>query len=89
MSLLGTLLRNNRPDEAKYAWNQPNLTAPDTLVITSHEFADEGTLAKLHGGTRVGGENLSPGLAWSEPFTDSGYLLAQSVNPDGLWITAS
>jgi GNAT superfamily N-acetyltransferase len=26
------------------------------------------------------------GLAWSEPFTDSGYLLAQSINPDGLWI---
>jgi GNAT superfamily N-acetyltransferase len=26
-------------------------------------------------------------LAWSEPFTDCGYLLAQSINPDGLWIT--
>ena len=75
MSLLGTLLRNNRPDEAKYAWNQPNLTAPDTLVITSHEFADEGTLAKLHGGTRVGGENLSPGLAWSEPPAGTAELL--------------
>lgn len=26
------------------------------------------------------------GLAWAEPFTDSGYLLAQSVTSDGLWI---
>jgi GNAT superfamily N-acetyltransferase len=26
-------------------------------------------------------------LAWAEPFTDSGYLLAQSITPDGLWIT--
>ncbi len=26
------------------------------------------------------------GLAWAEPFTDSGYLLAQSIAPDGLWI---
>jgi hypothetical protein len=26
------------------------------------------------------------GLAWAEPFTDSGYLLAQSITPDGLWI---
>jgi GNAT superfamily N-acetyltransferase len=26
------------------------------------------------------------GLAWAEPFTDSGYHLAQSVAPDGLWI---
>jgi hypothetical protein len=25
-------------------------------------------------------------LAWSEPFTDTGYLLAQSVNSDGLWV---
>ena len=26
------------------------------------------------------------GLAWAEPFTDGGYLLAQSITPDGLWI---
>jgi hypothetical protein len=26
------------------------------------------------------------GLAWAEPFTDSGYLLAKFVAPDGLWI---
>ena len=26
-------------------------------------------------------------LAWAEPFTDSGYLLARSIAPDGLWIT--
>lgn len=31
--------------------------------------------------------NVTPaGLAWSEPFTDSGYLLAQSITSDGLWI---
>jgi len=27
------------------------------------------------------------GQAWAEPFADSGYLLAHSVAPDGLWIT--
>lgn len=27
------------------------------------------------------------GLAWAEPFTDSGYVLAQSITPEGLWIT--
>ena len=26
------------------------------------------------------------GLAWAEPFTDRGYLLARSMAPDGLWI---
>jgi hypothetical protein len=25
-------------------------------------------------------------LAWAEPFTDSGYLLARSVAPSGMWI---
>jgi GNAT superfamily N-acetyltransferase len=34
--------------------------------------------------------NVKPAsLAWSEPFTDSGYLLAQSIVPDGLWIAKS
>jgi hypothetical protein len=27
------------------------------------------------------------GQGWAEPFTDNGYLLAQSMTPDGLWIT--
>jgi hypothetical protein len=26
------------------------------------------------------------GLAWAEPFTDSGYLLARSVATNGMWI---
>ena len=26
------------------------------------------------------------GLAWAEPFTDRGYLLAQSIAPDGFQI---
>lgn len=26
-------------------------------------------------------------LAWAEPFTDSGYLLARSIAPNGIWIT--
>lgn len=25
-------------------------------------------------------------LAWAEPFTDSGYLLASSMAPNGIWI---
>ena len=75
MTVLGTLLRNSRPDERKYAWNQPNLAAPDTLEITSRDFTDGGTLGPRHSGSRVGGENLSPHLAWSEPPTGSAELL--------------
>jgi hypothetical protein len=75
VSVLGTLLRNKRPDERTHAWNQTNLTAPDTLEITSRDFTDSGALAPRHTGTRVGGENLSPHLAWSEPPAGSAELL--------------
>lgn len=65
MTVLGTLLRNHRPAERNYAWNQTNLTAPDTITITSRDFTNDGTLVPRHSGTRVGGENVSPQLAWS------------------------
>jgi hypothetical protein len=66
VTLLGTLLRNRRPDERNYAWNQKNLVGPDTLEITSQDFTDGGTLASRHMGKRVKGENTSPHLAWSQ-----------------------
>ena len=65
MSVLGTLLRDRRPDERNHAWNQTNLTAPDTIAIHSRDFTDAGTLAQQHAGARVKGENLSPHIAWS------------------------
>jgi DNA-binding MarR family transcriptional regulator len=67
MALLGTLLRNHRPDERNYAWNHPRLTALDAIEVTSSDFTDEHPLDTRHAGKRVGGENLSPHLAWSKP----------------------
>jgi len=67
VTLLGTLLRNRRPDERNHAWNQPNLRAPETLEVTSSDVADGGSLPRRHAGRRVGGQNVSPQLAWSEP----------------------
>jgi phosphatidylethanolamine-binding protein (PEBP) family uncharacterized protein len=64
MPVLGTLLRNRRPQESTYAWNLPSLTAPQSLTITSRDFSDDATLSLRHSGTRVGGQNLSPHLAW-------------------------
>jgi hypothetical protein len=75
VNLLGTLLRNRRPDERTYAWNQPHLVGPDTLEITSRDFTDAGTLVPRHSGKRVGGENVSPHLAWSEPPAGTAELL--------------
>ena len=67
MAVLGTILRNKRPDERTYAWNQANLAAPDTLEIISRDFTDMASLPAPHWGSRAGGENVSPHLAWSEP----------------------
>lgn len=75
MTLLGTLLRNKRPAERNYAWNLTNLSAGDTLEITSRDFTDEGTIPTRHSGSRVGGENLSPHLTWSAPPAGTAELL--------------
>jgi hypothetical protein len=75
MAVLGTLLRNKRPDERNFAWNQANLSAPDTITLTSRDFTDAGTLDKRYSGSRVGGENLSPHLAWSGSTSGSAELL--------------
>ena len=75
MTILGSLLRTKRPDEATYAWNQPNLSAPDTIELSSHDFTDAGVLLPRHSGRRVRGENVSPHLAWSEPPAGTAELL--------------
>ncbi|MEY9855477.1 phosphatidylethanolamine-binding protein (PEBP) family uncharacterized protein [Catenulispora sp. GAS73] len=75
MTILGTLLRDKRPDEATYAWNQPNLSAPDTIQLSSHDFTDAGVLLPRHSGRRVRGENVSPHLAWTEPPAGTAELL--------------
>lgn len=75
MALLGTLLRNRRPAQSSHAWNQANLAAPETIEITSRDFTDGGSLAQRHTGKRVGGENLSPHLAWDELPTGPAELL--------------
>ena len=75
MTLLGSLLRNRRPDESNHAWNRPNLTAPDSIRIASADFTDGGVLVPRHMGGRVGGENLSPQLAWGDSPAGCGELL--------------
>jgi phosphatidylethanolamine-binding protein (PEBP) family uncharacterized protein len=75
MPVLGTLLRNRRPRESTYAWNLPNLAGPQTLTITSRDFTDNATMPPQHSGTRVGGKNLSPHLAWSRPPAETTELL--------------
>jgi phosphatidylethanolamine-binding protein (PEBP) family uncharacterized protein len=65
MAVIGKLLRKTRADPARSAWNAPNLAGPETLDVTSKSFADGAAIPLPHAGTRLGGADLSPPLAWS------------------------
>jgi phosphatidylethanolamine-binding protein (PEBP) family uncharacterized protein len=65
MAVIGKLLKNVRADEARSAWNQPNLSGPETLTVTSVAFKDGAAIPLPHAGRRLGGVDLSPQLAWS------------------------
>jgi Raf kinase inhibitor-like YbhB/YbcL family protein len=64
LGILGTLLKNRRAGEAKLAWNLAALAGPEALELCSLDFEHNGTIPAAHAGRRVGGENLSPTLAW-------------------------
>jgi hypothetical protein len=82
VGVVGTLLKNRRAGEAKLAWNLPNLSAPETLVLTSDAFADGEAIPAEHAGKRAGGKNLSPQLSWNAPPAGTAELLL--VAPGGL-----
>jgi phosphatidylethanolamine-binding protein (PEBP) family uncharacterized protein len=65
MAVIGKLLKNARADEARSAWNRPNLLGPETLTVTSEAFKDGAAIPLPHAGKRLGGSDLSPPLAWS------------------------
>ncbi|MFD0019885.1 YbhB/YbcL family Raf kinase inhibitor-like protein [Streptomyces sp. NPDC058382] len=67
MSLLGRLLSNRRAGERHLAWNLPNLLGPEQPTLTSRDFSDGGTLPPAHCAKNIGGDDLSPHLAWTPP----------------------
>lgn len=75
MTLLGTLLRDRRAGEAHTAWNRPNLRGSDALTVTSRHFDDGATMPLEHASARVGGQDLSPHLAWTAPPPTTAQLL--------------
>jgi hypothetical protein len=55
------------------------------MLVTGHRSPSAGYRPQLARSARHA--DVAPsGLAWAEPFTDSGSLLAQSIVPDGQWI---
>lgn len=65
MSPLGRLLRNRRAGETHLAWNMPNLQGPEVLTLTSRNFDDGGAIPLQHCAKPIGGDDLSPHLAWT------------------------
>ncbi|WP_433591298.1 YbhB/YbcL family Raf kinase inhibitor-like protein [Nocardia sp. CA-145437] len=65
MAVIGKILRNRRATAAELAWGRANLGAGDVFEVTSTDFAHEARLDIRHTMRRVGGQDLSPALAWS------------------------
>ena len=63
MSLLGRLLANRRAGEADMAWNLPALHGPESLTLTSQDFGD--SLSLTNCAKFIGGQDVSPHLAWN------------------------
>lgn len=75
MTLLGRLLKNRRAGEAHLAWGLPNLRGPELLTVSSQDFEDGGPMPRAHTAKQIGGDNLSPRLAWSAPPPGTAQLL--------------
>jgi Raf kinase inhibitor-like YbhB/YbcL family protein len=80
-ALLGRVLRNRRAGDAKLAWNQPGLEAPDTITLTSPAFDDGGEMPVSSAGKGVGA-NVSPPLAWRGVPDDVAELVLIVEDPD-------
>ncbi|MFI1920343.1 YbhB/YbcL family Raf kinase inhibitor-like protein [Nocardia sp. NPDC020380] len=75
MSVLGRLLHNRRAGDTHTAWNLPNLHGPELLTLTSRHFGHGEAMPKAHCGKNIGGDNLSPHLAWTPPPAATAQLL--------------
>ncbi|MEV1069952.1 YbhB/YbcL family Raf kinase inhibitor-like protein [Streptomyces sp. NPDC050263] len=75
MTLLGRILNNRRAGETHAAWNLPNLQGPELLTLTSRHFGDGDSIPLEHCLKNIGGDNLSPHLAWTPPPAGTAQLL--------------
>jgi len=66
----------------RLAWDTEELRSPETLVVTSPDFADGGPIPRIHAGVRLGGQELSPALAWSGVPSGTAELLLVIEDPD-------
>jgi hypothetical protein len=75
MSLLGRVLNNRRAGETHTAWNLPNLQGPELLALTSQHFGHGDAMPLEQCAKHIGGDDLSPQLAWTPPPPGTAQLL--------------
>lgn len=82
MTLLGRLLKNRRAGETHTAWNLPNLQGPELLTLTSRHFDDGDAIPPEHCAKTIGGDDLSPHLAWTPlpPGTAQFLLVVEDID---------
>ena len=75
MTLLGRLLNNRRAGDAHTAWNLPNLQGPELLTLTSRQFSHGDAIPLENCARHIGGDDLSPHVAWTTPPSGTAQLL--------------
>ena len=66
----------------KLAWDAESLHSPEALTLTSPDFTDGEPIPHIHAGIRLGGQELSPALAWSAVPPETAELLLAIEDPD-------
>ncbi|MGW0964774.1 YbhB/YbcL family Raf kinase inhibitor-like protein [Streptomyces sp. NPDC002516] len=75
MTLLGRLLNNRRAGETHLAWHLPNLRGPEALDLTSEDFGHGQAMPLRTCAKTIGGDDVSPHLAWTPPPSGTAQLL--------------
>jgi phosphatidylethanolamine-binding protein (PEBP) family uncharacterized protein len=74
MRAIGRLLRRVRASESASPLADPKLVAAGSIVVTSPSFGDGESIRRMHAGPGVG-ENISPGLQWSDVPAETRHLV--------------
>lgn len=64
------------------AWDSEGMHSPESVVLTSPDFTDGAPIPQIHAALRLGGQELSPALAWSAVPSGTAELLLAIEDPD-------
>jgi Raf kinase inhibitor-like YbhB/YbcL family protein len=79
--MIGRLLKNRRAGDITLAWHRPGLSAPETIILRSASFHDDGAIPQRFAARPVG-PNVSPHLAWSGAPDETQELVLLIEDPD-------